>query len=175
MHSTTLSASFRGSRIARRVGRASLGLVAVAAIGVGAAQAGAAEPAHHTDVITFTSYVHLTPPQSEGARFILLGDTCWLQADDKPAVPCMIYGAGTVAAVNGTAHGIITSERGKIDIDEVYSFTSPTTLTATGTATEVLTGAHGDRVTGTFVGDFSAVPTDRADVLLDWGTITITH
>lgn len=119
----------------------------MAAIGVGAAAAVAAEPAHHADALTFTSYVHLTPTGSAGARFALLGDTCRPQADDAPGVPCMSYGAGSVAAAEGTAHGLITSARGKLDLDEAYSFTSPTTLTATGTATEVLTGANAHRMT----------------------------
>jgi hypothetical protein len=172
---TTIS-STAGRSNARRTWLATLGaVVAAAGVAAGPATAAPAAPEHHTDVITFTSHVHLTPPEAATGHFILLADTCLLQSDDAPAVPCTFRGAGTVSPDGGTAHGVVTSERGVIDLDEVFTWTGPATLAATGTATETLTGAGAERTTGTFAGDFTAAPTDKPNVLSDWGTITIAH
>jgi len=168
-HSTT-------TRTARRTAAALAGvLVAATAIGSGAGAASADESEHLGDQILFTSHVRLTPPRDgQPGRFALVSDTCSHVATDSVAVPCTFVASGTVGAT-GEARGVVTSEFGVIRLDETYTFTSPTTLIGSGPVTEVRTGAGGARMTGTFVGQFTSAPTDDPNVLLDWGSIVVTH
>ena len=62
-----------------------------------------------------------------------------------------------------------------IHLDETFTWTGPTTLLGTGLVSEVRTGSRGDRTAGTFIGEFTTAPTDDPNVLLDWGSIRVTH
>jgi hypothetical protein len=93
-----------------------------------------------------------------------------IESVGRPPTPCIFVGSGNVTASGGQARGVVTSGDGVILLEETYVFTSPTTLTATGTATRV---SGGPPTQGTFTGDFTAVPTADPNVLLDFGTITV--
>ena len=172
-HSSSPTRADRLRATARRSIRLALGGVLVAAAAVaGSTGVAAATGTHVSDVITYSSHAYLTPPQAGPGRFVLVGDTCTIASAGRPAIPCTITGYGTVSPTGGTAQAVVTSANGVILLDEVYVFTSPTTLHGSGTTTKI---ARGGVTTGTFVGDFTAAPTATPNVLLDYGTITVSE
>ncbi len=144
----------------------------IAVTGLSTAGVAHAATPHTTDVITYTSHAYLTPPGAGPGRFVVVGDTCSLESDGGPAIPCTVVGYGTVTPTGGTGRAIVTSRRGVIVLDETYEFTSPTTLVGKGNATEI---RGGERLTGTWIGYFVATPTAVPNVLLDSGVMTVTH
>ncbi len=157
---------------ARRTMGPALGGLLIAATtlaGTGGVAVAAGSP-HVTDVITFTSHVYLTPPQNGTGRFAIIGDTCQVASNGRPAIPCTFVGGGTVTATGGVARGVVTSSNGMIILDETYVFTGPTTSFGSGPATKITSAG---RTTGTFTGSFTTAPTANPNVLLDWGTFIV--
>ena len=161
---------FTASRRTLRVALAAL----VAASGM-AASTGVASAAgsHVKDEITFTSHAYLTPQPDGTSRVVMLADSCTLKADGGAAMPCKLVAWGTVNPdLSGEAEAVVTTRDRVIYFDEVFSPTGPASGLGTGTVKEY--GPNGLK-RGTFTAPYELAPTADPNVLLDWGTISITH
>ena len=146
-------------------------LVASTAVAGSAAAASAA--VHKTDEVAFAGKVYLTPQADGSSKAVLVADSCTLKADGGPAKACSFVVYGTIKADgSGSAKAVLTTSDRVIVMDETFVATGPTTGLGTGTAKEI--GINGVK-SATFTAPFQLAPTSNPNVLLDWGTITITH
>ena len=149
-------------------------IAALAATGMAATTGAAGAAASHTtDAITFTSHAHLTAQSDGTSKAVLVSDSCTLKFDGGAPTPCTLVAAGTIGSNGGTATAVVTSKYGAIFLDEVFAPTGPTTSIGHGSVKEIYPRVG--VLDGTFTAAFEVAPTADQNVLLDWGTITVTH
>jgi hypothetical protein len=155
----------------RRIALASI--VAATATAATAGAAGASVAAHKTDHIDFASHAYLTPQPDGSSRVQLVADTCSIKSDGGAAKPCWLTATGTLHADGtGVAKAVVVTADRVITFDESFVPTGPASGLGSGTVKEIgLGGLKG----GTFTAPYQLAPTADPNVLLDWGTITVTH